>query len=58
MSVRVEKVDLPGIGTRHDVITKKAAGLFTEQLLISAGGTIVAIGTRPGLDAGNEFFTF
>ncbi len=23
MSVRVEKVDLPGIGTRHDVITKK-----------------------------------
>ena len=154
MSVRVEKVDLPGIGTRHDVITKKgrriavvshrsgerelalfdvddpdastdsvqltddeaealadvlgaslllgqlagirdqAAGLFTEQLLISAGSpyagevlgatkartrtstsivaivrgadvipsptpmtplaagdTIVAVGTRPGLDA-------
>ncbi len=23
MSVRVEKVDLPGIGTRHDVITKR-----------------------------------
>jgi TrkA domain protein len=23
VSVRVEKVDLPGIGTRHDVITKK-----------------------------------
>lgn len=154
MSVRIEKVDLPGIGTRHDVITKKgrrigvvshrsgerelalfdlddpdaatdsialtddeaaaladvlgaslmlgqlagirdqAAGLFTEQILISAGSpyasemlgatkartrtgtsivaivrgavvipsptpatmleagdTIVAVGTRPGLDA-------
>ncbi|PJJ65060.1 cation:proton antiporter regulatory subunit [Compostimonas suwonensis] len=154
MSVRVEKVDLPGIGTRHDVITKtgrrigivshrtgerqlalfdeddpdassdvieltddeataladvlgaslvmgqlagirdQAAGLFTEQLLISAGSpyaggvlgdtkartrtstsivaivrgpdvipsptpstpleagdTIIAVGTRPGLDA-------
>ena len=23
MSVRVEKIDLPGIGTRHDVVTKK-----------------------------------
>lgn len=154
MSVRVEKVDLPGIGTRHDVITKRgrrigvvshrsgqrelalfdvddpdastdsieltddeasaladvlgaslllgqlagirdqAAGLFTEQLLISAGSpyagevlgatkarsrtstsivaivrgaevipsptpmtpleagdTLIAVGTRPGLDA-------
>jgi TrkA domain protein len=154
VSVRVEKVDLPGIGTRHDVITKtgrrigvvshrsgerelalfalddpdeavdsialtddeaaaladvlgaslmlgqlagireQAAGLFTEQLLISAGSpyagevlgatkartrthtsivaivrgadvipsptpdtplaagdTVVAVGTRPGLDA-------
>lgn len=154
MSVRVEKVDLPGIGTRHDVITKagrrigvvshrsgerelalfgvddpdasvdsipltddeaaaladvlgaslmlgqlagireQAAGLFTEQLVISAGSpyagavlgatkartrtstsivaivrgpdvipsptpdtmlesgdTIIAVGTRPGLDA-------
>ena len=154
MSVRVEKVDLPGIGTRHDVITKQgrrigvvshrsgerelalfglddpdssvdsialtddeaaaladvlgaslilgqlagirdqAAGLFTEQFLISAGSpyagevlgatkartrtstsivaivrgpdvipsptpntpleagdTIIAVGTRPGLDA-------
>ena len=39
-------------------IREQAAGLFTEQLLISAGGTIVAVGTRPGLGAGNEFFTF
>ena len=33
MSVRIEKVDLPGIGTRHDVITKsgRRLGVVTRK---------------------------
>lgn len=33
MSVRIEKVDLPGIGTRHDVITKtgRRLGVVTHK---------------------------
>lgn len=32
MSVRVEKIDLPGIGTRHDVITKKGRRIGVVSL--------------------------